>query len=47
MKSLKVLKSTPLQANKLVIPIQKHGGEDGPVLSFVKKLVLSYIPFEY
>ena len=34
MKSLNILKCSLLQANKLVIPLQKHGGKDGFVLLF-------------
>ena len=37
-KSLKVLNSCLLQAKKLVIPFQKHGGKGGPVLSFATKI---------
>ena len=33
----KHLKQSLLQANKLVIPLQKHGDKDGPVLSFATK----------
>ena len=37
MKSLDILNCSLLQTNKLMIPLQKHGGKDIPVLSLAKK----------